>query len=127
MAGTSSRGVLIVEDDQELRSLFAVLLEMENFLVFQAENGMQGLQLLRDNSDTIVLLITDLGLPKIGGVDLISQARTLRPGLKILGASGMSGTHVRELVMQAGADDFISKPFEPREAVLKVRALLGEL
>ena len=77
----SGRGVLIVEDEQELRSLFAVLLEMEGYRVFQAEDGRQGLEFLQSNLDSINLIIADLNLPRMGGIDLIGRARTMNPAV----------------------------------------------
>jgi len=118
-------GVLIVEDEQELRSLFAMLLEMEGFTVFQADDGKQGLDVLQAHAGDIGLLITDLNLPRLAGVDLINQARTLNPSVKIVGTSGMSGATVREMVIKAGADDFLPKPFQPQDAIRKLKDLLG--
>jgi DNA-binding response OmpR family regulator len=122
---SSQGGVLIVEDEEELRNLFAILLEMDGFTVFQASDGGRGLEMLQEHAREIDLLITDLNLPRIGGVDLISKARTLNPAIKIVGTSGMSGEAVRLTVMKAGADDFLPKPFQPQEAIGKLRAILG--
>jgi DNA-binding response OmpR family regulator len=121
----SPGGVLIVEDEEELRSLFALLLEMDGFTVFQANDGSHGLEMLQKHLAEIRLLITDLNLPRVGGVDLISKARALNPDIKIVGTSGMSGESVRLMVMKAGADDFLPKPFQPKEAISKLRAILG--
>jgi DNA-binding response OmpR family regulator len=121
----SQGGVLIVEDEEELRNLFAILLEMDGFTVFQANDGREGLEMLQEHAQEISLLITDLNLPRIGGVDLISKARALNPTIKIVGTSGMSGEAVRLMVMKAGADDFLPKPFQPQEAINKLRAILG--
>ena len=121
----SPGGVLIVEDEEELRSLFAILLEMDGFTVFQAGDGRKGLEMLQEHVREIGLLITDLNLPRIGGVDLISKARSLNPDIKIVGTSGMSGEAVRLMVIKAGADDFLPKPFQPQEAISKLRSILG--
>ena len=118
-------GVLIVEDEEELRNLFAILLEIDGFTVFQANDGGEGLEMLQKHAQEIDLLITDLNLPRVGGVDLISKARALNPAIKIVGTSGMSGEAVRLMVMKAGADDFLPKPFQPQEAIRKLRAILG--
>ena len=125
MATEGGVSILVVEDEQELRSLFSLILEMEGFTVLQAADGEKGLELLRTHPGSISMLITDLNLPKIGGVDLINQARTLNPTVKIIGTSGMSGAAVREMVMKAGADDFIPKPFQAQEAIRKLKAMLA--
>ena len=126
MSTPKSGSVLIVEDEQELRKLFAMLLEIEGFVVHQADDGKQGLELMKAHAGDIGLLITDLNLPKLAGVDLINQARKLNPSVKIVGTSGMDGNTVREMVLKAGADDFLPKPFQPQEAIRKLKALLGQ-
>jgi DNA-binding response OmpR family regulator len=120
----ASRGVLIVEDEPELRSLFALLLEMENLIVFQANDGQSGLEALQRHRDSIDLVITDLGLPQLGGIELISRVRSIKPSLKIIGTSGLSGGDMEEMVRAAGADAFIPKPFTPHEAIKKVKEML---
>lgn len=124
MGEAAGNAVLLVEDEAELRSLFAVLLEMESITVFQAEDGEQALQVFEQHRDEIGLLITDLGLPHVGGVDLIGRMRAMKPSMRILGTSGLSADEVREMVITAGADDFIPKPFSPQEAIEKVRTYL---
>jgi two-component system, cell cycle sensor histidine kinase and response regulator CckA len=124
MGEAAGNAVLLVEDEAELRSLFAVLLEMESITVFQAEDGEQALQVFEQHRDEIGLLITDLGLPHVGGVDLIGRMRAMKPSMRILGTSGLSADEVREMVITAGADDFIPKPFSPQEAIDKVRTYL---
>jgi DNA-binding response OmpR family regulator len=121
---SAGKSVLIVEDEQELRSLFAILLEMEGFKVLQANDGSQGIDLLQRHVGEVRLLITDLNMPKIKGIDLISKARALNPAIKIVGTSGMGGKAVQEMVIKAGADEFIAKPFQPSEAIAKVKAIL---
>jgi DNA-binding response OmpR family regulator len=126
MASTAGASILIVEDEAELRNLFALILEMEGFTVLQAADGQKGLEMLSGSPGTIRMVITDLNLPKVGGVDLISQARKLNPAVKIVGTSGMSGDKVREMVMKAGADDFIPKPFMAQDAIRKLKAILDQ-
>lgn len=121
----SPGAVLLVEDEAELRNLFAMLLQLENIPVFEAADGEKGLEVFRQHPEEIELLITDLGLPNMGGVDLISALRSLKPSLRILGTSGLSSAEVQDMVISAGADDFIPKPFHPREALERVRKLLG--
>ncbi|MEW6510582.1 MAG: response regulator [Bacteroidota bacterium] len=117
------RGVLVVEDDAALRGLFGVMLEAEGYEVFQAENGQAGLEMLKSHSSEINVVITDLGLPRIGGVELISRVRQVHPGVKIIGTSGFGARAVRESVLAAGADDFVAKPFSLPDVIGKVKAL----
>lgn len=126
MASSAGASILIVEDEAELRNLFALILEMEGFTVLQAADGQKGLEILTAHPGPIRMVITDLNLPKVGGMDLINQARALYPGVKIVGTSGMAGDKVREMVMRAGADDFIPKPFQAQDAIRKLKAILDQ-
>jgi len=126
MGSSAGVSILIVEDEAELRNLFALILEMEGFTVLQAADGQKGLDILSAHPGGITMMITDLNLPKVGGVDLINQARRLNPRVKIVGTSGMSGDKVRDMVMRAGADDFIPKPFQAQDAIRKLKAILDQ-
>jgi DNA-binding response OmpR family regulator len=120
----AGRGVLIVEDEHELRVLFAALLEMEGFRVYQARDGQQGLDMLLAHTGEIDLMITDLNLPQMRGFELISRARALSPGIRILGTSGLDGAEVRTMVQNAGADGFLPKPFQPLAALEAIKSIL---
>lgn len=124
MADDGNGTVLIVEDEQELRTLFAFVLEGERYTVIQAKDGRSALDILQARSADIVLLITDLGLPFLGGIELIERARDLNRSTKIIGTSGLGSSGMRELVLKAGADAFISKPFSVDDVLSTVRALM---
>jgi DNA-binding response OmpR family regulator len=89
----------------------------------EASNGADALQTLESFPETIHLLITDLGLPKFGGVDLIGRARALRPSIKILATSGLGPKNIQRMVMEAGADIFVPKPFSVPDVIAIVRQL----
>ena len=76
MPEAGRRGVLVVEDDGDLRRLFGIMLSAAQFEVFEAADGIEGLKALEDHPGAIHLVLTDLGLPGLGGVELISQERT---------------------------------------------------
>jgi two-component system cell cycle sensor histidine kinase/response regulator CckA len=115
--------VLLAEDDSVLRMLFSTLLASEGYTVMEASNGAEALQALESSPQTIDLLITDLGLPKVGGVDLIGRARALRPSIKILATSGLGPKNIQTMVIDAGADIFVQKPFSVHEVIEIVRTL----
>ncbi len=122
---TGNGCVLIVEDEAELRTLFTIVLGDENIAVLQAHDGGVALDVLKERAADIRLLITDLGIPSLGGVELIARARELNPGMRIVGTSGMGGPDIRALVLEAGADAFLAKPFSIDEIVSLVRGLLA--
>jgi len=126
MTPPTSDGILLVEDEEDLRRLFALLLQMEHFVVFQASDGEEGLDLLKQHRDQIRIVITDLNLPRLGGMQLITAIRSVSPSVKVIVTSGMSGDDVVTRTLEVGADAFIPKPFVPDEALATVKKTLGE-
>lgn len=116
--------VLISEDEIDINNLLTLILQAENFIVLQAFDGQSAWDTFVAHADEIDLLVTDLGLPKMGGVELIERARKLKPSVKIIGASGFGRNNVREEVMQAGADEFMPKPYVTAELVAAAKRLL---
>ncbi len=125
MSERSAKGVLVVEDERELLGLFVYLLETERFTVFQSVDGQQAVSILESHLEEIDLIVTDLGLPKVGGVDLIARAKALKPSIKIIGTSGLGGQSVRTLVLEAGADVFFPKPFKLSEVMETIMSIMA--
>jgi two-component system, OmpR family, KDP operon response regulator KdpE len=117
-------GILIAEDELELRILLSALFEMEGFAVFQAEDGISAMETFSARRDSIDLLITDLGLPGLGGLELIMKIRAIKPSVKIIAASGYGRATIREEVLQAGGDLFYPKPFSVDDILLAAKQLL---
>ncbi len=117
--------ILISEDEADINGLLALILQAENFNVYQAFDGMAALETFIAHQDEIDLLVTDLGLPKLGGVELIAKIRKMKPSVKIIGASGFGRNNVREEVMQAGGDEFLPKPYVTSELVALAKKLLN--
>jgi len=116
------RGVLVVEDDSALRTLFGLLLEAEGFRVFEAVDGQAGLDTLTAHAGDIGVVITDLGLPRVGGVELIARVRAVHPEVRIIGTSGFGANNVRAMAIAAGADEFYPKPFSIPDVIAKVKS-----
>ncbi|MEO8242107.1 MAG: response regulator transcription factor [bacterium] len=114
--------LLMVEDNERLSDWLARLLRAENYVVDCVADGEAALEgVVLENYD---LVIVDLGLPGIGGIDVIRQLRgrqVLVPVL-ILTAEGALGRRVEGL--NAGADDYMTKPFEVEELTARIRALM---
>lgn len=123
MPEPGKRGVLVVEDDKDLRLLFGLMLSAAHFEVYEAADGIAGLKALEDHPGAIDLVLTDLGLPGLGGVELISRVRAAQPTVKIIGTSGLGSGDVREMVLSAGADEFFPKPFSMGAVIEKVRSM----
>lgn len=117
--------ILISEDEVDINNLLTLVLQLENFSVLQAFDGLTAYETFLAHKDEVDLMVTDLGLPKMGGVELIEKVRGLKPSVKIIGASGFGRVNVREEVMNAGADEFMPKPYITADLVLLAKKLLG--
>lgn len=116
--------ILISEDEADINNLLTLVLQMENFNVLQAFDGLAAYETFIAHQAEIDLLVTDLGLPKMGGVELIEKVRKMKPSLKIIGASGFGRNNVREEVMAAGGDEFLPKPYVTSDLLALVKTLL---
>ena len=120
MPPTSSR-ILVVEDEQAIRELVAYTLEVEGYHVFAAENGMEAFE--RFSTDKPDLVVLDLMMPAITGLEVLQQLRQ-RSTVPVLILSALASEDNRVRGLQLGADDYLVKPFSPRELVARVEALL---
>ncbi|EMT5587437.1 envelope stress response regulator transcription factor CpxR [Providencia stuartii] len=112
--------ILLVDDDRELTSLLKELLEMEGFNVAIAYDGEQALQQLDSSID---LLLLDVMMPKKNGIETLKELRQIhQTPVIMLTARGSELDKV--LGLELGADDYLPKPFNDRELVARIRALL---
>ncbi len=118
-------GVLIVEDEEELLSLVSRIFESEDYKIFQARDGAAAIEIYRRHQEAIDVVLTDLGLPGVGGADVIAAIRGLNSSVKIVGLSGYGGGESRMVALAAGADMFCEKPFAVDELLESIRRLLS--
>ncbi|HDL6960644.1 TPA: envelope stress response regulator transcription factor CpxR [Yersinia enterocolitica] len=112
--------ILLVDDDCELASLLKELLEMEGFNIVAAYNGEQALNLLDGSID---LLLLDIMMPHKNGIDTLKELRqNYQTPVIMLTARGSELDRV--LGLELGADDYLAKPFNDRELVARIRAIL---
>jgi two-component system response regulator MtrA len=114
-----SRSVLLVEDDSRVRRVLRLALHDEGYDVGEASNGAEGLQSLRDNPPDVVLL--DLMLPGKGGIDVCKEIRA-ESGVPIVMLTAKGDTIDVVVGLESGADDYVVKPFKPKELVARIRA-----
>jgi phosphate regulon transcriptional regulator PhoB len=116
--------ILVVEDEPDIRKLVQYNLSQERFRVLEAEDGEQALKIVQ--RDKPHLLILDLMLPGLSGIELcrILRDRNDTARLPILMLTAKAGETDRVLGLEMGADDYLTKPFSPRELVARVRAIL---
>jgi two-component system cell cycle sensor histidine kinase/response regulator CckA len=117
--------VLLVEDDERVRSLGGLALRSAGYTVLEAENGEKALEMCLAHPEPVDLIVTDVVMPKMGGRELAEQVATVRPNLKVVYMSGyMDDTIVRQGV-QEGEATLLHKPFTPSVLARKVHEVLG--
>jgi two-component system, OmpR family, phosphate regulon response regulator PhoB len=116
--------VLIIEDEPDIRDLLAFHLEREGYAVTKAGNGAEGLRLARAASPDLILL--DLMLPEMDGFEVCRRLRQdpATQGVPLVMLTARGDEVDRVLGLELGADDYVVKPFSPREVVARVRAVL---
>lgn len=113
--------LLVVDDEERIRRLLKMYLEREGYVVEEAENGQVALQLALENEYNCILL--DIMMPEKDGIEVITELREHKDTpVILLTAKGEEANRVEGF--ELGADDYIVKPFSPREVVLRVKALL---
>jgi DNA-binding response OmpR family regulator len=113
--------ILLVEDERKLRDLVRSYLERAGFTVLSTASGAEALNLAASASPD--LLVLDLGLPDVSGETVAREVRTAGT-VPILMLTAKSGEEDRVRGLELGADDYVTKPFSPRELVLRVQAIL---
>lgn len=120
----SRKTVLIVDDEKSIRDMLKVALEMADFDCIEATNAQQAQILVTDNRPDLVLL--DWMMPEVSGVELLRRWRrhedTMNMPVIMLTAKAEEDNTVRGL--EVGADDYITKPFSPRELAARIKALI---
>ena len=120
----ASQTILVVEDEPDIRKLVQYNLAQEHFKVLEAEDGEQALKILQRDKPNLVIL--DLMLPGLSGLELckILRERPQTAQLPILMLTAKAGEADKIVGLELGADDYLAKPFSPREMVARVRAIL---
>ena len=117
--------ILIADDEKEIVQLLKVYLETIGVSVLEANDGAQAMALLEQNP--VDLALVDLMMPKIDGYQLIKAIRQQEKYIPVIVISAKTALSDRVLGIDLGADDYLTKPFEPLEVAAKVRAHLRRL
>jgi DNA-binding response OmpR family regulator len=114
--------ILVVEDDPAVQKALKRLFETEGFTVEVQSDGQSGLESFQSSPPAAMVL--DLRLPKLSGRDLCKEIKARAPALPIIVLSAASDVSDKVLLLELGADDYVTKPFSPRELLARVRAAL---
>lgn len=113
--------ILVVDDEERIRRLLRMYLEKEGYIIDEAEDGDTALKMATENDYTLIVL--DVMLPGMDGIEVCSRLRQVKATpVILLTAKGEETNRVHGF--EAGADDYVVKPFSPRELVARVKAVL---
>lgn len=119
MAGGGT--ILLIEDEDEIAELLRLYFEKEGYRLVHAGSGEEGLDRLGERDPRIVLL--DIGLPGIDGIEVCRRIRT-RTDVPVIMLTARDSEVDKIVGLEIGADDYVTKPFSPRELVARVKAVL---
>ncbi len=114
--------ILVVDDDLNILAVLEARLSSIDYRVLTASGGEQALELLK--SRQVDLMITDVKMPGMGGMDLFSAAQAVRPGLPVMFLTAFGTIPDAVKAVKAGAVEYLTKPFNGRDLILKVQEVL---
>lgn len=117
----ADKTVLVVDDEESIRTLLALYLRKEGFAVAEAENGAEALLQLQEVKPDLIIL--DIMMPVLDGLEVCQQIRK-RSQVPIIMVTARTQDDDRILGLEMGADDYVAKPFNPQEVVARVKAVL---
>jgi DNA-binding NtrC family response regulator len=125
--GGGKSSILIIDDDEMILSTFSDILKYHGYEVLQAKTGAQGLNIIGLMSDELSLVILDLHLPDMSGLDVYHGIAKMKHGMKILITTGYSTQSILAEIMTHDFVDFLSKPFKVELLMQKIRSLLVDV
>jgi|GEM_PF-326360 len=121
----NSGTILVVDDEEILREILGESLREEGFEVFLASDGYEALSVYKEHQHKVSLVITDLGMPNMGGEQLFEKLKELNPDIKVLVSSGYLDTSSKSDLLRKGIKDVLTKPYKFDVIVETVRRVLS--
>ncbi len=119
-----NKNILIVEDEESLGKTLLLNLELENYNVKLANSGNLALQLFNEHHKTLHLVLLDVMLPEINGFELCEKFKTINPSVPVIFLTAKNQTSEKISGLKLGADDYITKPFELEELLLRIQNVI---
>ncbi len=117
----NQKKILLVEDEKGIRNVLRDNLEYEGYSILEAEDGVKGLEIAKNENPDLIIL--DLMLPQMHGYDFIKQLKKTHTSIPIIIVSAKSEEIDKIKGLDLGADDYITKPFQIRELVSRIKAI----
>jgi len=122
LQGSTTERILVVEDDHAVQKALKRLFETEGFEIEVSSDGKSALEAFRRTTPSAIVL--DLRLPQMSGRDVCREIKQQAPSIPIIVLSAASDVSDKVLLLELGADDYVTKPFSPRELLARIRAVL---
>ena len=117
--------VLVVEDDDPVRELIVAVLEMMGYRVFTARNGVEGIASFEKRNAEIALVITDMIMPELSGIEMVRRLKDLKGDVKIILLSGYPVINEKEVLLKEGVSELVMKPIDVKHFAEVVRDVLS--
>jgi signal transduction histidine kinase/ActR/RegA family two-component response regulator len=116
--------ILLVEDEVALIEMVHLFLESKGYTVYTAQDGYDAIKVYKQHKQEISLVLTDVGLPGMTGMDEFKKLREITPNVNVIFASGFFDPDIKSELYLAGAKGFIQKPYSPDEVLQRIREVL---
>ncbi len=118
--------ILLVEDEELLLEMMRVLLESKGYKVFVAHDGAEAIEMYKKHMQEIALVLTDMGLPMMTGIEEYEKLKEIDPGVKVILVSGFFEPEEKFELLKAGAKGFLQKPYMSDEVLRALREVLDK-
>jgi CheY-like chemotaxis protein len=122
---TGSGIILVVDDEELVRRMAATTLEHLGYTILEAGNGQEAIEVFRRNASQITLVILDLSMPVMNGVECLRRLKSIKPDVPVLLSSGFSEAEAARRFQSAGAASFLQKPYMAQHLAQLVKAALS--
>ena len=115
--------ILIIDDEEDVREVLKFHLSGQNYQTIEAENGEEGIRLLKsaDNMINVGVILCDIRMPKVNGIDCIQYLRKEAPGIPIVVVTGFPDTEMATQLLKDGVKDYLVKPVDKEKLVSVVQ------
>ena len=119
--------ILIIDDESDVRDVLKFHLSENNYQIIEAENGQEGMDLLKsgDNLSNVGVIICDIRMPKVNGIECIQYIRQEAPGIPIVVVTGFPDTQMAVNLLNEGVKEYLVKPVEKEKLVATVEKLVA--
>jgi DNA-binding response OmpR family regulator len=118
--------LLVVEDEEMLMMTLQMLLVEKGYNVLSASDGLTAVDIYKERKKEIALVLTDLGLPKMSGMEECVQIKKLNPSARMIVATGYLAPEIKSEFLKAGIQHFLYKPYDLKKVLKEIREVLDE-